>query len=104
MHVDSPTVYTSEKSLNLSTIDKIHLKCNLIDDNLVKTLRQTIFYSFVLNKPPRFRIFSEPETMHYEKTKKSVLNTITFYLEDDNQEKVNFKGKQLTFTLQLIKI
>ena len=31
------------------------------------------------------------------------MNTVTFYLEDDNNEEVNFNGKTLTFTLQLIK-
>ena len=35
---------------------------------------------------------------------KSVVNTITFYLKDDNDEEVNFNGKTLTFTLQMIKI
>ena len=35
---------------------------------------------------------------------KSVLNRITFYLEDDNNEEVNFNEETLTFTLQMIKI
>ena len=48
-------------------------------------------------------MFCEPETIHYKK-KKFVLNTITFYLEDDNNEEVNFNQGALTFTLQMIKI
>ena len=32
------------------------------------------------------------------------MNTITFYLESDNHEKVNSNGETLTFTLQLTKI
>ena len=39
-----------------------------------------------------------------KKIKKSVLNTIVFYLEDDNHEEVNFNGETLTFTLQWVKI
>ena len=35
---------------------------------------------------------------------KSILKTITFYLEDDNTEEVDFNGETLTFTLQMIKI
>ena len=35
--------------------------------------------------------------------KKSVLITITFFLEDENHEEVDFKGESLTFTLKLIK-
>ena len=48
-------------------------------------------------------MFGEPETIHY-KLNKSVLNTITFYLEDDNNEEVNFNGETLNFTLQMIEI
>ena len=48
-------------------------------------------------------MFCEPETIHYKKLNKSVLISITFFLEDDNHEEVNFNGETLTFTLQLIK-
>ena len=61
------------------------------------------FYSFVLDKKPGYKVFSEPETIHY-KINKSVLNTITFYLENNNNEAVDFNGETLTFTLQMIKI
>ena len=47
--------------------------------------------------------FCEPETIQYRKNNKSVLNTITFYLEEDDHKEVNFNGETLTFTLQIIK-
>ena len=49
-------------------------------------------------------MFCEPETIHYEKINKSVLNTTTFYLGDDKNGEADFNGKKLTFTLQMIKI
>ena len=70
---------------------------------LVNGLRQPILFSFVSDKLPGYKVFSTPETIHYEKITKSVLNTITFYLEDDNNEEVNFNGETMTFTLQMIK-
>ena len=97
-------VYISNKILNLNTISKIHLKCDCIDGSVVDGVRQPILYSFVLDKKPGYKIFSEPETIHYKKINKSVLNTITFYLEDDNNKEVNFNQETLTFTLQMIKI
>ena len=100
----SPGVYTSDKILNLNTTNKIHLKGDCIDGSIQDGIRQTILYSFVLDKKPGYKIFSEPETIHYKKINKSVLNTITFYLEDDNNKEVNFNGETLTFTLQMIKI
>ena len=100
----APGVYTSDKILNLSTVNKIHLKCDVIDGSLVEGIRQPILYSFVLDKPSGYKIFSEPETIHYKKTNKSVLNTIFFYLGDDNNEEVDFNRETLTFTPKTIKI
>ena len=100
-----PGVYTSNKIiLNLYTINKIHLKCDCIDGSIQDGVRQPILYSFVLDKPAGYKIFCDPETIHYKKINKSILNTVTFYLEDDNNEEVNFNGETLTFTLQMIKI
>ena len=71
--------FVSQKIVNLSSTNKIHLKCDAIDGSVVNGLRQPILYSFVLDKPSGYKVFSEPETIHYKKVKKSVLNTITFY-------------------------
>ena len=97
-------VYTSDKILNLNTVNKIHLKCDIIHGSVVDAVRQPIIYSFVLDKRPGYKVFCEPETIHYKKINKSVLNTITFYLEDKNNKEVNFNGETVTFTLQMIKI
>ena len=96
--------YISQKIVNLINTSKIHLKCDVIDGSVVNGIRQPILYSFVLDKPSGYKVFCEPETIHYKKINKSVLNTITFYLEDDNSEEVDFNGEILTFTLQMIKI
>ena len=96
--------YISQKILNLGSTNKINLKCDIIDGSVVDGLRQPILYSFVLDKKPGYKVFSEPETIHFKKIKKSVLNTITFSLEDINNKEVNFNQEMLTFTLQMIKI
>ena len=95
--------YISQKIVNLSNTNKIHLKCDVIDGSVVNGIRHPILFSFVLDKKPGYKVFSEPETIHYKKINKSVLNTITFYL-DDNNKVVEFNGETLTFTLQMIKI
>ena len=45
LHVDSLGVYTSDKSLNLGTIDNIHLKCDAIDDSVVNRIPEPILSS-----------------------------------------------------------
>ena len=96
--------YLSQKIVNLSSTNKIHLKCDCIDGSIQDGVRQPILFTFVLDKPSGYKIYSEPETKHYKKINKSVLNTIMFYLEDDNNKVVNFNDETLTFTLQMIKI
>ena len=99
----APGVYTSDKNLNLNTSNKIHLKCGCYNGSIQDGVRQPMLFTFVLDKPSGYKIFSETETIHYKKINKSVLNTITFYLEDDNNEEVDFNQETLTFTLQMIK-
>ena len=96
--------YISQKIVNLSNTRKINLKCDCIDGSIQDGVRQPILFGFVLDKPAGYKVFCEPETIHYKKINKSVLNTVTFYLEDENNEVVNFNGETLTFTLQMIKI
>ena len=96
--------YTSQKLVNLGNTNKIHLKCDVIDGSVVDGFRQPILYSFVLDKLPRYKVFSESETIHYKKINKSVLNTITFYLKNNDHKEVDFNQETLTFTLQMIKI
>ena len=96
--------YISQKIVNLSITNKIHLKCDVINGSVVNGFSQPILYIFVLDKLPGYKIFSEPETILYTKINKSVLNNIRFYLEVDNNEEVNFNRETLTITLEMIKI
>ena len=95
IHADSPGVYTNDKIiLNLKTKNKIHLKCDCIDGSNQDGVRQPILFNFNLDKPAGFKLFCQPETIQYKKNK-SVLNTITLCLKDDNNKKVDFKGETL---------
>ena len=59
--------YLSQKIVNLSSTNKIHLKCDAIDGSVVNGIREPILYSFVLDKKPGYKVFSEPETIHFKK-------------------------------------
>ena len=96
--------YLSQKIVSLSSTNKIHLKCDAIDGSVFNGIRQPILYSFVLDKPSGYKVFCESKTIHYKKRNKSIVNTITFYLEDDNNKEVDFNQETLTLTLQMIKI
>ena len=54
---DSSGVHTNDKFLYLSAIDKIHLKCDVIDDSIQDGVRQPFLFSFVLDKPSSYKMF-----------------------------------------------
>ena len=103
IHADSPGVYTSDKSLNLSTIDKIHLKYDCINGSILDSCRQPFLYSFFQINQQVIKYFPSLN-QNTKKIKKSFLNTITFYLEDDYHKENNFTQETLTFTLKITTI
>ena len=56
-----------KKNRNLSIINKIHLKNDVFDGSVVNGIREPKFYSFVLDKPSGYKVFSTPEAIHYKK-------------------------------------
>ena len=96
--------YKSHKPINITGIDKIHLKCDCIQGSIVNGIREPILYSFALSSPPGHKIFKEPRVKLFKKINKSVLSHITFYFEDDDHKPVDFNNETISFTCQLIKI
>ena len=58
--------YISQKVVNLSTTNKIHLKADVIGGSVVNGGREPILLSFVLDRPSCYKVFCEPETYHYK--------------------------------------
>ena len=79
------------------------MKCDVFEGSVVNGLRQPVLYIFISDKPPGYKFFCEPGRIPYTKNK-SVLNSITFYLEGDDHKEVDFNGKTLNFILQLVKV
>ena len=96
--------YKSDKPINITGIDKIHLKCDCIQVSIVNGKREPILYSFALSSPPGHKIYKEPRVKVLKKINRSVLSHITFYFEDDDHKPVDFNNGMISFTCQLIKI
>ena len=96
--------YKSDKPINVRGIDKVHLKCNVVDGSIVNGVREPILYSFARDQPPGHKIYKEPKVKLSQKIKKIVLSHITFYVEDDDYKAVDFNNEIVSFTCQLIKI
>ena len=96
--------YTSDRPINISGVDIIHLKCDCIQGSIVNGKRERILYSFALSSPPGHKIYKEPKIKLFKKMNKSILSHITFYFEDDDYKSVDFHSETKSFTCQLIKI
>ena len=48
--------HISHKIINLSTTNKTHLKCDVIDGSVLYGLRQAIHFGFILDKPPGYNV------------------------------------------------
>ena len=96
--------YKSNRPINITGIDKIHLKCDCIQGSIVNGIREPILYSFALSSPPGHKIYKEPRVKLFKKVNKSVLSHITFYFEDDDYKPIDFNNEIVSFTCQLIKI
>ena len=86
-------LYKSERSINITGIDKVHLKCNVVDGSIVNGVREPILYSFALDQPPGHKIYKEPKVKLFKKINKSILSHITFYLEDDDYKPIDFNNE-----------
>ena len=96
--------YKSDEPINITGIDKIHLKCDCPQCSIVNGIREPILYSFALSSPLGRKIYKEPRVKHFKNINKSILSHITFYFEDDNHKPVDFNGDTVSFSCQLIKI
>ena len=96
--------YKSDRPINITGIDKIHLKYDCIQGSIVNGIREPILYSFALASPPGHKIYKEHRVKLFKKINKSVLSHITFHFEDDDHKPVDFNNETISFTCQLIKI
>ena len=99
-----PGSYKSDRSINNTGIDKVHLKCDCIQGSIVNIIGEAIMYRFALSSPPGHKIYKETRIKLFKKINKSVLSHITFHLEDDDHQPVEFNGEIISFTCQLIKL
>ena len=63
----TPGTYKSEQPNNNTGIDKVHLKCNVINGSLVNGIREPILFSFDLDQPPGRKLYEPPRTILFKK-------------------------------------
>ena len=95
--------YKSDRPINITGIDKVHLKADCIQGSIMNGIREPNLYSFALDQPPSHKIYKEPRIRLFKKINKRILSQITFYLEDDDYTPIDFNEETISFTCQLFK-
>ena len=54
-----PGNYKSEKPINLTGVDKVHLEFDRIQGSIVNDTREPILNSFALSSPPGYKIYNQ---------------------------------------------
>ena len=73
--------YKSDKPINITGIDKVHLKCDCIQGSIVNGIREPILYSFALSSPPGHRIYKEPMIKLFKRSTNLFCLTSRFILK-----------------------
>ena len=49
--------YKSHRPINITGIDKVHLKCDCFQGSIVNGVREPFLYSFALSSPPGHKLY-----------------------------------------------
>ena len=83
----------SEKQTNTTNIDQVQLNCSCVDESTINGRQESILISFSFSAPSGYKAFKEPPTILSRKGKKDHFRYIKFYLQDDDNNIVDFNGE-----------
>ena len=66
--------YKSDNPIDITGIDKVHLKADCIDGSIVNGVREPILYSFALSFPPGHKTIKKPRVKLFKKINKPLVS------------------------------
>ena len=93
----------SKNKVNIIDIRRLHLCSDCIIGSLRNDLPSNILFSIVLNEPPGAKTVREPNLILYQHIYKQKLDSIEFWMEDDDGNLIDNHGETISFTLQMKK-
>ena len=99
----SNSYITSQRKVSIIDIHRIHLCCDCIIGSIRNGFSSNILFSVILNEPPGAKIVREPNLILYKHIYKLKLDSISFWLEDDDGNQVDMHGETIGFTIHMKK-
>ena len=98
------TYHLSEKPVSISTTSSIYVNCDLVDNSYVNGVPKPIIYSFFPRVAPNNKIIEVPPLPVFLPLNKPYIDSISFWLSDQDGNKINFRGEIVTMCFYVKKI
>ena len=76
--------HLSEKVINITSVDKLHVNCNCIDGSILDGKPESILFSHRLDARTGYKIFEGPISSLLKKVNKNKIDDIILHLEDND--------------------
>ena len=93
----------SKNKVNIIDIHRLHLWSDCIIGSLRNGYPSNILFTIVLNESPGAKIVREPNLILYKHIYKQKLDSIEFWMEDDDGNQIDNNGETISFTLHMKK-
>ena len=94
----------SEKPLEISEIDIVHLKCYCKSGSIINGKIEPLLDRRIPDKLPGQKLIKSRRIISIKKVTKPIFSDKSFYVEVDKPRKVDSTRKKITFILHLIKV
>ncbi len=93
--------HLSENTVNIMRVNSIFVHTNVIGSTYVNGSQSPVIYSFFPDIPPGGKIIVQPRVLIYLPVSLSVISRLTSWLTDQNNERLNLRGEELTIKFHL---
>lgn len=90
-----------ENIVNINNVNTLFVNCNVIGNSYSNGKTISSIYGFSPNVSPGFKIIKEPTTPIYLPVTSSVMDAITVWITDQDNNLINFRGETVTVRFHL---
>ena len=94
--------HDSDRPVNITDINSVAIRCNLIDSSYINGSLTDIVHSFSPTVPPGYLMNVQPRNLIYLPiNKQSMISQMTIRITDQSGNEINLNGERTTFYISL---
>lgn len=95
----------SERVVDITDVETLQINCNLVTDSYINGSTSSVLYAFSTTVPPGYLISLHPShQLALTISKRGLINSIRFYITNQEGKLVNMNGERVTYFLHLSEI